>query len=185
MKPMDDPCLSRPAVAPAAAEFERLVARPADPDADAAAAPPSPLPRAAPGAAVVARFEGFDLLDHPLVGNVAECPGERLVARSTVALRRAHVGRPVVLLFENGEPRLPLIVGVIEDPFMLLEVARPATVVADGERQIIEAEREIVLRCGEASITLTRAGKVVIQGRYVLSRSSGINRIKGAAVDIN
>jgi hypothetical protein len=56
---------------------------------------------------------------------------------------------------------------------------------ADGERQVITAEREIVLKCGHASITLTRAGKVIIKGTYVLSRSSGYNKIKGAAIDIN
>jgi hypothetical protein len=41
------------------------------------------------------------------------------------------------------------------------------------------------LRCGESSIVLTRAGKVLIKGNYVLSRSRGANRIKGAYVDIN
>jgi hypothetical protein len=55
----------------------------------------------------------------------------------------------------------------------------------DGERRVIEAEREIVLRCGDASITLTRAGKVIIRGTYILSRSSGYNRMKGAAIDLN
>ena len=44
---------------------------------------------------------------------------------------------------------------------------------------------QIVLRCGEASITLTRAGKVLIRGAYVLSRSSGTNRIQGGSVEIN
>ena len=47
------------------------------------------------------------------------------------------------------------------------------------------SDREIVLRCGEASITLTRAGKVLIRGTYILTRSSGANRVKGAAVEIN
>ena len=42
-----------------------------------------------------------------------------------------------------------------------------------------------MLRCGDASITLTRAGKVLIKENYVLSRSRGCNKIKGAAVDIN
>ncbi len=56
---------------------------------------------------------------------------------------------------------------------------------ADGERVLVTAEREIVLRCGEASLTLTRAGKVLIKGKYIVSRSSGYNKIKGAAVDIN
>jgi uncharacterized protein (DUF2345 family) len=56
---------------------------------------------------------------------------------------------------------------------------------ADDERVVVTAEREIVLRCGDASITLTRAGKVLIKGTYVLSRARGYNKIKGAAVDIN
>jgi uncharacterized protein (DUF2345 family) len=55
----------------------------------------------------------------------------------------------------------------------------------DDQRIVLSAEREITLQCGEASITLTRAGKVLIKGTYVLSRSSGYNKIKGAAVDIN
>ena len=50
---------------------------------------------------------------------------------------------------------------------------------------MLTAEREIVLKCGKASITLTRAGKVIIRGAYVLSRSSGVNRIVGGSVQIN
>jgi hypothetical protein len=50
---------------------------------------------------------------------------------------------------------------------------------------VLSAEREIVLHCGDASITLTRAGKVIIKGRYLISRSSGYNKVKGAAVEIN
>lgn len=48
-----------------------------------------------------------------------------------------------------------------------------------------EAEEEIELRCGGASIVLTRAGKVLLRGAYLLSRSSGVNRIKGGSVQIN
>ena len=55
----------------------------------------------------------------------------------------------------------------------------------DDQRLELRAEREIVLRCGKASITLTRAGKVIIQGAYLSSRSSGVNRIKGGSVQIN
>jgi hypothetical protein len=66
------------------------------------------------------------------------------------------------------------------------EVSRqPVAVQADGDRYEISAEREIVLRCGDSSITLTRAGKVIIKGNYILSRSTGYNKIKGAAIDIN
>ena len=55
----------------------------------------------------------------------------------------------------------------------------------DGKRVVLEAADEIVLRCGEASITLRRNGRVVIRGTHVESRSRGVNRIKGGAVQIN
>jgi hypothetical protein len=52
----------------------------------------------------------------------------------------------------------------------------------DGKALVLEAKEQIVLRCGKASITLTRAGKVLVQGAYLSSRSTGLNRIKGGAV---
>ena len=55
----------------------------------------------------------------------------------------------------------------------------------DGEQVTLSAEKEIVLKCGKSSITLTKAGKIIIRGEYVLSRSSGVNKIKGGSVQIN
>jgi hypothetical protein len=55
----------------------------------------------------------------------------------------------------------------------------------DGKRIVIDGKDEIVLRCGHASITLRRNGRVVIRGTYVESRSKGTNRIKGGSVLIN
>ena len=75
--------------------------------------------------------------------------------------------------------RSPILLGLIES------ARKGKRVVIDGEQLTVTADREIVLRCGEASITLTRAGKVIIRGAYVVSRSSGANRIKGACVQIN
>jgi hypothetical protein len=138
--------------------------------------------------AVVARLHGFDLLDQPVVTNVPSRSGQLMVARTTLPLRRAMIGRDVVVLFDGGDPLAPIIIGVIESKAEIesrSSLAPSTTVHADGERQVIEAEREIVLRCGDASITLTRAGKVIIKGNYILSRSTGYNKIKGAAIDIN
>ena len=56
---------------------------------------------------------------------------------------------------------------------------------ADGQRLILSAKEQLVFRCGKASITLTKAGKVLIQGSYVLTRSTGVNRIKGGSVQLN
>jgi hypothetical protein len=141
------------------------------------------------GVASLARLLGFDLLDQPLVGGLPQCPGEVLVARSTVALRRAMIGAEIVVLFDGGEVRRPIVIGVLQQRPVADSrplAAEPGVVVeSDGERHIVNAEREIVLRCGDASITLTRAGKVIIQGSYILSRSTGYNKIKGAAIDIN
>ena len=62
---------------------------------------------------------------------------------------------------------------------------RTPLVEADGERLVVDARDQLVLRCGKASITLTKAGKVLIQGTYLSSRSSGVNRIKGGSVQLN
>jgi hypothetical protein len=55
----------------------------------------------------------------------------------------------------------------------------------DGKRVVLEAREEIVLRCGDASITLRRDGKLMVKGAYVETRATGVNRIKGGAVKIN
>jgi len=58
-------------------------------------------------------------------------------------------------------------------------------VTVDGKRVVIEGREEIVFKCGEASITLTKAGKILIRGKYLLNRSSGVNRIMGGSVQVN
>jgi hypothetical protein len=143
---------------------------------------------ALPGAAT-ARFHGFDLEDRPLVVGLPGLPHEIVPARTSVRLVRSQIGSSVVLLFEGGDVRRPIVVGVLQEPGLASEPASASqplvSVQADEDRFVVTAEREIVLRCGDASITLTRAGKVLIKGAYILSRSSGYNKIKGAAVDIN
>ena len=125
---------------------------------------------------------GVDARGCPLVAWPAERPAGPARARSAVAITPSHVGRDVALLFDRGDPRRPVIVGLLEARVAADHAVR---VDADGERVVISAEREIVLRCGEASITLTRAGKVLIKGEYVLTRASGVNRIRGGSVQIN
>lgn len=144
-----------------------------------------PQPASLPGAAT-ARLEAFDLDEQPLVADVPGLPQEVVRARTTVPLRGEHIGSTVVVVFDQGDLRRPIVVGVLQAH----RAAAPAdgrlvAVQADDDRIELSAEREIVLRCGDASITLTRGGKVLIRGKYVLSHSAGSNRIKGAVVDIN
>jgi uncharacterized protein DUF6484 len=172
--------------------FELLVAEePSEEFAILQRKPANATPSAAlmSGGAAIGRLHGFALDDSPMVGDLDTLPGQAIAARTTVSLRREMIGTPVVILYERGNPQLPIIVGVMQQSPIATEQSalssQAIAVHADDERYEIRAEREIMLRCGDSSITLTRAGKVIIKGNYILSRSSGYNKIKGAAVDIN
>ncbi|MEI7867961.1 MAG: DUF6484 domain-containing protein [Candidatus Methylumidiphilus sp.] len=136
---------------------------------------------------VIGVLAGFDGEQRPLVVYPGNPNEEAIAARASTRLTAEDIGREIALLFENGDPSCPLIIGRVRHPeeMELHPESLPRSVQVDGERMLIEAKEEIVLRCGKASITLTKAGKVIIRGAYVLSRSSGVNRVKGGSVQIN
>lgn len=110
-----------------------------------------------------------------------------LPAQSVVDLHGAHIGAALVLVFEQGDPSRPIVMGVLRGRtgWPLPEAPAQVEVDADGQRLVVTAREQLVLRCGKASITLTKAGKVLIEGSYLLSRSTGVNRVKGGAVQLN
>lgn len=116
-------------------------------------------------------------------------PGVAAIAAATIVdLHGAHIGRQLVLMFEKGEPARPIVMGLLrsrQQPWPLPPQPGLVEVEAGGERLIVSANEQLVLRCGKASITLTKQGKVLIQGAYVSNRSSGVMRIKGGSVQIN
>lgn len=126
-----------------------------------------------------------------------------LAARSVVAPDATRIDealthrQSVVLLFENGDPRLPIVVGLLPtdpgaalfgallNPSRAVALATPTEARIDGKRVVLEGKDEIVLKCGDASITLKRDGKVILRGAYIETQASGVNRIKGGSVKIN
>lgn len=144
-----------------------------------------------------------------------------LPARTTVpldargALSAAAARQGALLVFEDGDPAQPVLIGLVQPPVATLidlvleasdagesaaiEGAQAAdagaataasadgavTASADGKRLSIEGEEEVTLRCGKASISLRRDGRVVVRGAYVETHASGTNRIKGGSVQIN
>lgn len=145
---------------------------------------------------VIGHFLGWNEQGLPQIA----LPGQSsaVAAASIARLAAEDVGCEVALLFQQGNKYQPVIMGKILEP----QAAPPAEqselsgqfaeaelsdvqAESDGERLVLEAKKEIVLKCGKSSITLTRAGKVLIRGAFVLSRSSGVNRIKGGSVQIN
>jgi hypothetical protein len=88
------------------------------------------------------------------------------------------------------DPARPIIVGVRQSPLTQhpaqdLKVQQPLVLEVDGERLVYTAQKEIVLRCGKASIQLLSDGSVRIRGTNVLTRASATNRIRGGNVQIN
>ena len=98
---------------------------------------------------------------------------------------------PVLLFLEGGHADLPIIVGFVADTLSSsAKTAAPVestttTVSLDGKRLFFEASEEVVLKCGQSSITLQAGGRIVIKGVELVSRAAGSNKIRGAAVSIN
>jgi hypothetical protein len=136
---------------------------------------------------------GAVLVDFP--GNIHGPIAARITssAKAGIIRRGNPEGREVLLAFENSDPKLPVIVDamyslieeITESGSAVVEEEELQEVTIDGKRISFEAEEEIVLKCGKASITITKAGKVLIKGDYVLSHSSGENRVRGGSVSIN
>ena len=162
----------------------------------------------APGEVVIGEIDGLSASGEPLVNFPQNASRQPIAAMSTVAINAEHEGRQVALLFTAGDFNQPLIIGLIHSPLLDLIDEYEATSTrlddrdastdsrledsdkaieasADGKKVVIEGHDEVVLKCGEASITLTKAGKIIIRGKYLLNRSTGVNRILGGSVQIN
>jgi len=100
-------------------------------------------------------------------------------------------GQPVILLVAGAGPSsvghpVAVVLGLLQplategSPVQSDQPIRIA-----GRRLELEAFDELVMRCGEASITLRRNGRAVVRGDYVETRARGVNRIKGGSVSVN
>ena len=90
-------------------------------------------------------------------------------ADPTVIAQAVRDGVPVLLQADGAALR---VIGLLQ----------PLT--APARREIVAAE-QLVLRSGEASLTLTAAGKALLRGGYVSSWSNGVNRIVGRTVRLD
>ncbi|MGD8175025.1 DUF6484 domain-containing protein [Marinimicrobium sp. ARAG 43.8] len=116
-----------------------------------------------------------------------------LEVTSVIPLCRAYIGRQAVIMLAGGGLRTPVLMGlvhspldmVLEKPLPEVEKKYPPAVEVDGQTTLVEGDRKVVLRCGAASITLTAEGKILLRGQHLVSRSDGVNRVLGAAVQLN
>lgn len=142
----------------------------------------------APAGVVIGELIGMkDEGRTPLITYAGQPGSAALTARSVVDLYGPHIGSRVVLMFEGGDASKPIVMGILHEGegWPLAEQPGQVELEADGQRLIVSAREQLVFKCGKASITLTKAGKVLIQGSYVLTRSTGTNRVKGGSVQLN
>lgn len=129
----------------------------------------------------------------PLIGGEGGEPPVPCRRLASIDPRSLVVGAEVLVLFAGGDRARPVIAGVLAAQaaphLRAVEAAPPPGMPdhawVDGRRVAIRGEDEIVLVCGEASITLRRNGKVIVRGTQVESHALGTQRVTGAAVKIN
>ncbi len=149
------------------------------PERVAAIAAPVPVPGAR--LAKLVKFEAgriwieADAAHGPIPARTTLALDARALALAVAARREALV------VYEDAREDRPIVIGLLDPP----ERERSIEARVDGKRVVLDAEDEIVLRCGEASLTLRRNGRVVVRGAYVETRAKGVNRIKGGSVQIN
>lgn len=163
----------------------------------------------APGEIIIGTLVELNDLGEPCVDFPGNISSSLLNAMSTIGMTNEHIGKQVALLFANGNILTPIIMGVIHNPLheMLENFDQSQTPISgssanktevslnsnlnvddaliDGKKITFEAKEQIILKCGESSITLTKAGKILIRGKYLLNRSTGVNRIMGGSVQVN
>jgi hypothetical protein len=130
---------------------------------------------------VIGIFLGFGE-DAPLVVFPGNLKDTAVSARSLAELTSDMIGGEVALLFEEGDPGRPLIVGRIVDPARGPKVQQ---VVRDGEPMLLTATERLELRCGKATIIMEKDGRITIRGTYLTSHASAANRIRGGSVNLN
>lgn len=144
---------------------------------------------------IIGSLSAFDDKGQPLVKFTQNRKHFLVTAKTVLTLGKKHINRPLALMFEEGDWYKPIVIGLLQqnpNPFESdgpsidqFNKANHINLKVDGRQIVLEAEQEIVLRCGSAAIRLCKNGRIVVRGKSILSRSTGLNRIKGGAVQIN
>lgn len=167
------------------------------------------------GEILLGRLDAIDESGNAVVSSPGIPLFQKHIAMSTVPVLPQNIGSQIAMMFTQAPNPQPIIVGFIYSPLQQVldtvlantqindidEVvfAEPIlttsdadtkqkpdnTLYIDGKHLVLDAHEEISLRCGEASITLHKSGKISIRGKYLLSRATGVNRILGGSVQVN
>lgn len=143
----------------------------------------------------VTHKDGFKNIFVSFTGNPSLTP---IIAKTVLEINSGHQHNEVTLMFDGGNLNSPIITGIIQKSELTtdkppvnntldLDGLADENIDAelDGKTLTFKAKDQIKLECGKASITLTKSGKILLRGEYVMSRSTGVNSIKGGSVQLN
>jgi len=139
------------------------------------------------------RIVGTDSEGQPVVdfeGNPVGPRGARKAVRLDAEglLAAVKVQQPVELRFEDGDPCRPIIMTLLPIVQRSAESdALPGARVeaAGSSAHVIQGRDGLVLRCGEAAVTLLRNGTVSLKGTSVETSAEGAVRIKGMGIQFH
>lgn len=96
--------------------------------------------------------------------------------------------RRALVIKADNRPSQPVLVALLRECISAeardKAVCEPATRIS-GQAVEIDAQQSLELSCGRARITLHADGRIELNGDYLLSRSRGPIKLKGATIDIN
>jgi hypothetical protein len=92
-----------------------------------------------------------------------------------------YLGASVLIVFEFGDPTLPIVVGLVANRIR----TGGSAVHLKANTVVIEANEHLVLQCGEGRIEATREGELRLKGRDIVSRASRANKVQGSTVRLN
>ena len=156
----------------------------------------------------LSRVDAGDRIEGPRVGRIVNVRDgevkvaldgfEPMSARISAGIddatleRAARDRQEALLLFEDADPRRPVLVSLLRSRTPLTDAVLAGPLPAgekvarvDGKRVEIEGREEVVLRCGKASITLRRDGRIILRGVNVVSQAEQAQKIRGGKVQIN
>ncbi len=161
-------------------------------------APDSGLPGTSnsAGSLLIGKVVSLNSHGNPLIAYDEQTRKSPIEALTTVPLDQGSIGKEVAISFAQNNGGMAIVMGIIRRALDDVLAPRPvetndgnineqAEVIADGKKLELSATEEITLRCGKASITLNKNGKILVKGEHMLNRTSGSYKIKSGSIQLN
>ena len=151
------------------------------------------------GTLLIGKVLGFNERGNPLVAYDETTRKTPIEALTTISLNHDVIGKDVAISFARNNGVVAIVMGVIKRALDdVLDVdrmgkrdesnsneANEKAAIVDGKKLELSATDEVTIRCGKASISLNKNGKILIKGEHMLNRTAGSYKIKSGSIQLN